>query len=487
MLTNFLIIAAIGFALGAWVYSIAFLALLVENHRFWKVHQKKPAPLAHTYARANIIIPCKGMEHQLRENLTAFMQQDHPNYEVTFVVERTDDTSVQLIRNVQKENRCVRSRLVVAGRTEQCGQKVHNLRCATAELSKEVDVLVFADSDASPKRTWLRWLVNSVGREGLGARTGYRWMVPKNKKLPTLLGCTINNALASFLGRGKHYLVWGGSWAIHRNVFDAVGIREAWSGVLSDDLVATRALRSSNLDVEFEPQCVCTSAVEFTWASLTEFLRRQLLISRRYAPFYWFASLVVTTVATVGFWGGLVAGIVAMAQGASWGYWAFGSSVGLYLMGVARAAIRQNIGRSNCPNWRGYRRAKKFDLFAGPLTALVSNFMLLMSTLGNTVTWRGITYFVGRGGRVILVGRSLGDRPWPVNTQESPDPRVQVEKQPAKKAVLAHRDGANRSEGISSSRVEQPVVPAPHFDSNPAGSPEANANVRISRSAPSDN
>ena len=61
MLTNFLIIAGLGIALGAWVYSIAFLALLVENHRFWKVHQKKPAPLAHTYARANIIIPCKGL------------------------------------------------------------------------------------------------------------------------------------------------------------------------------------------------------------------------------------------------------------------------------------------------------------------------------------------------------------------------------------------------------------------------------------------
>jgi len=141
----------------------------VENHRFWKVHQKKPAPLAHTYARANIIIPCKGMEHQLRENLTAFMQQDHPNYEVTFVVERANDASVQLIRNVQKENRCVRSRLIVAGRTEQCGQKVHNLRCATAELSKEVDVLVFADSDASPgqqRRSRRPWRPHGIPLDG---------------------------------------------------------------------------------------------------------------------------------------------------------------------------------------------------------------------------------------------------------------------------------------------------------------------------------
>jgi hypothetical protein len=314
-------------------------------------------------------------------------------------------------------------------------------------------------------------------------------MVPKNKKLPTLLGCTINNAIASFLGRGKHYLVWGGSWAIHRNIFDAVGIREAWSGVLSDDLVATRALRSANLDVEFEPQCVCTSAVEFTWASLTEFLRRQLLISRRYAPFYWFVALVVTTVATIGFWGGLGYGIVGGAVGAPWSYWALGSSVGLYLMGVARAAVRQNIGRSNCPNWRSHRRAKKFDLFAGPLTTLVSNFMLVMSTLGNTVTWRGIKYFVGRGGRVILVGRSLGNRPWPVNTQESPAPEQQMSHGQRKQASPVNHDVPNRAHAVSSARVEQSSVAAPHFSGNAAGPSESdvNANLRISRGSPSDN
>ena len=144
-------------------------------------------------------------------------------------------------------------------------------------------------------------------------------------------------------------------------------------------------------------------------------------------------------------------------------------------MGLARAAIRQNIGRSNCPTWRGYRRAKKFDLFAGPLTTLVSNFMLLMSTVGNTVTWRGIKYFVGRGGRVILVGRSMGDRPWPVNTEESPAPQPQ-----------AQNNNANRPHGISSTRVEQRVVPAPHFSAAPE-SEVSNANARISRGSPSDN
>lgn len=423
MLFTLFMIFAVTSIVASWVYSIAFLTLVAENHRFWRVHQKKPVPSTHTYARANVIIPCKGMEHQLRENLTAFLHQDHPNYEVTFVVERATDPAVQLIRNLQKENRCIKTRLVIAGRTEDCGQKVHNLRRATEDLSIDVDVLVFADSDANPKNTWLRWIVNRVGRENLGARTGYRWMFPKNKKVPTLLGCTINNALTSFLGRGKHYLVWGGSWAIHRNIFDAVGIREAWSGVLSDDLVASRALKSANLEIEFEPQCVCTTVVEFNWATLTEFMRRQLLIGRRYSPMYWLASMAIVVTSQVGFWGGLIGGAFAISAGYSIGYWALLSSAGLYLLGVARAGIRQNIGRSNDHTWRSYRRARKFDMFCGPFTGLATAAMMMMSAFGNTISWRGIKYFVGRGGRVLLVGRKLETNHWPVNTKEGPVPQ----------------------------------------------------------------
>ena len=422
MLTTAFLIVAVTCIVASWIFSIAFLTLVAENHRFWRVHQKKPVPSAHIYARANVIIPCKGMEHQLRENLTGFLHQDHPNFEVTFVVERATDPAVQLIRNLQKENHCIKTRLVIAGRTEDCGQKVHNLRRATEDLPIDIDVLVFADSDANPKSTWLRWIVNRVGRRNLGARTGYRWMVPKNKKLPTLVGCTINNALASFLGRGKHFLVWGGSWAIHRNIFDAVGIREAWSGVLSDDLVASRALKTANLIIEFEPQCVCTTMVEFTWTSLTEFMRRQLLIGRRYSPMYWLGSLIIVVTSQIGFWGGLIGGVFAVSAGYSIGYWALLSTAGLYLMGVARAVIRQNIGRGNNHSWRSYRRARKFDMFFSPFTGLVTATMLLASIVGNKISWRGIKYFVGRGGRVLLVGREIESAEWPVNTIEGPVP-----------------------------------------------------------------
>jgi len=417
MITSFLVFTTIACGLISWIYSGVFLALVCENARFWKVHRRRTTPNEQTYARSCIIIPCKGMEHQLRENLTAFLRQDHPNYEVFFVVERETDPAVRLIRNLMDENRCVQSRLIIAGRAENCGQKVHNIRMATQHLHPEIDVLVFADSDANPGTSWLRWLVKGIGRENLGARTGYRWMMPRKNNFPTLVVCTINNALASMLGRGKHYLVWGGSWAIHRKVFDLVGIREAWFGVLSDDLVASRALQKAKLRVEFEPQCVCSSRVQFSTSQMFEFLRRQFLIGRRHSPKYWYATLFLVATSQIGFWASLIMGVIGTSNGNWFGKWALLSAGLLYAMGVARSAVRQNIGKRAFPAWRQHRKARKFDLFGGPVTGLLTLLTLIQSMIGNEIIWRGIRYFIGAGGRVLVLGRSMPSGDWPINTQ----------------------------------------------------------------------
>ena len=422
MTSSILILTAFVFGAISWIYSGVFLALVCENNRFWKVHRDSSTPYAHTYARSCIIIPCKGLEHQLRDNLTAFMRQDHPNYEIFFVVERGTDPAVKLIQNLQDENRTVKSRLIIAGRADNCGQKVHNIRQASKQLTHEIDVLVFADSDAKPDKNWLRWLVNGIGRENLGARTGYRWMMPRKNNFPTLIVCTINNALASMLGRGKHYLVWGGSWAIHRRVFDAIGVREAWFGVLSDDLVASRAIRKAKLEIEFEPQCVCSSRVSFTTSQMFEFLRRQFLIGRRHSPKYWYGALFLVASSQIGFWASIVLGVWGIATGSAIGFWALLSAGLLYVMGVVRAGIRQNIGKRTFHQWRQYRKARKFDLFAGPLTGLMTLLTLIQSMFGSQIVWRGIRYFIGGGGRVLVLGRDLPAGDWLVNTTEAPMP-----------------------------------------------------------------
>ena len=416
----------------AVVASVLLFALTVENHRFWKQHHKRGTPSETKTAKVNLIVPCKGIAEGTQRKLEAFFFQDHPNFRISFAVESALDPVVPLIRELQKENRFVESSIVVAGRATHCGQKVHNLLAAIEKLQVEVDILAFADMDALVKPSWLRWLTIGVGREQVGARTGYRWMVPSTNNLPTLIGATLNNSVAACLGKGNHNLVWGGSWAIHRKIFTHTSIREAWAQVLSDDFVASRAIRNSQFDgkrlkIQFEPQCLCETQVSFTWSSLFEFVVRQLKITRLYSFNLWLVALLHSTVTQIAFWGSIVAWVAVMSTGdrgllpTSLMF----TFLGIYFLGVGRAAIRQNMARRLVSSWRQQKAARQFDLFAWPLTGIIAVVSFAVSSVGNRITWSNIHYMVKSGGRTMVLGRNVETESWPVKTKaDVPAPKM---------------------------------------------------------------
>lgn len=395
------------------------LILLVENRRFWKVHQQRPAPSDNGVAKVNLIVPCKGLNADTRKNLEGFFRQDHANFKISFVAEDGQDPVVQTIRELQAENRFVQSVLIIAGKSTHCGQKVHNLLAAVDRLTVDVDILAFADADIMPKPSWLRWLTAGVGREKVGARTGFRWMVPTNKTIPTMIGVSLNNAIAACLGKGRRGLVWGGSWAIHRQVFERIGIREAWTQTLSDDLVASRAIGLANLQIQFEPQCVCPTEISFSWSSLSEFVNRQLRILRMYSPRHWLTGLVASTGTQIAFWGSLALGMTRGFDN-NGGWWLLLAAL-IYVGGVARAAIRQNMARRMVLNWRQKKRARRYDLWLGPVSGFVGWMMFLSSAFGSRITWSNIHYYVSQGGRILVLGRNIESEKWPVRLGGEPE------------------------------------------------------------------
>lgn len=406
-------------SIAAWLYSASFLILMIENRRHWKGTLRIKVPASDNHPRVCVMVPCKGIEAGMEQNVNSFLQQDHPNFRVLFVVESGHDPAVSLIQRIIRENPTAEAKVLVAHQAVGCGQKVHNLCVAVDSLPDDIDIYAFADCDAATNKSWLQWLVDCIGREGVGARTGYRWMKPGNRRLPTLLACTANNAIAAMMGRGGHHLIWGGSWAIHRSIFRSTGIRQAWEGTVSDDLVASQALRLSKLKILFDPRCLCSTTVKYSWSSLFEFFRRQLLIARRHSPSYWTTTLLTTIAGQVAFWGGIVAVVYANSVGNQFWSTTFTASVaGLYLTSVVRASIRQNLGRRIDPQWRHKKLARNFDLLASPLTGLFMLIALVASCVGNTIKWRGNHYHIGQGGAVRLIGRSMGNA-WPIGSGRS--------------------------------------------------------------------
>jgi ceramide glucosyltransferase len=403
-ITAYLILG--GLTIVAWL----LLSLLTWEHRRYVRSCIRDLARHQPTGRVALFAPCKGLDLDLEANLRAILRQDYDNFEVTFIVENTDDPAYPAIRRAMAEHPWVPARVVVAGRATDSGQKVHNLRVATQHLSQRVKYLAFVDSDARPRPEWLRALVSRLDQPGLGAVTGYRWFMPTRPTLANALVYSMNCDVISLLTRSSHYLIWGGSWAIRREVFDAIGLRNAWKGTLSDDLVASRLMRQSRLEVRFEPGCVVASPLDVSLGQAMSFIRRQYLVARLYTFDWWLFSLAAATVSNAIWLGNLGVLIWSLLKGSPSPWIPIVVCSVLYAVRAYRGSMRQDLVRTYFPHWqRASRRIRACDIWANPLVEFAHWVGVLSAGVGRYVNWRGIRYYVVPGGQVRKIIRSGED------------------------------------------------------------------------------
>ncbi len=417
---------------GLALFQAGLLALQTREHRRYARSCMRAVDGLHATGHVQVFAPCKGVDLELEGNLRAVLQQDYHNYEVTFVVESEDDPACAVIRRVAAENRQTPTRLVVAGLAEKCGQKVHNLRSATAELSPQTIYLAFVDSDARPRPEWLRTLVARLGNGNLGAVTGYRWFVPEHDSIANQLLYSTNCSVMSLFGQSSYYLTWGGSWAIRRDVFESIGLWKAWRGTLSDDLVASRELRRARRRVRFEPVGVVASPVDHTMWQMLSFIRRQYVVGRFYVPVWWmFAVVVVTFTAAV--WIGSLAAIVSGLLCGTPPVWIpAGVFTVLYLLSVHRGMVRQDLVDVYFPGRRQkLRKSIRMDVWFSPVVSVVNWLAVSASLFGRSISWRGIRYGLARGGQIRSLTREGGPQPHPAEcADDRPEPNDAVREFP---------------------------------------------------------
>ena len=409
-------------AFSAIVQALLMVLQTYEHRRYARRRMEElAAPQAQ--GRACLLAPCKGVDPSMPRNLQALFQQDYADYEVLFIVESDSDPACAVIRRAMAEHPQRPSRLVVAGRATQGGQKVHNLLFGVATVPREVKYLAFVDSDAQPRREWLRWLLARLDEPGIGATTGYRWFIPDRPTLANHLLYSINSVIALLLGPRPWHFVWGGSWAIRRDTFEALGIATAWQGTLSDDMVVAAVLRRNRLKTVFHPPCMVVSPVDHDLSGMFRFVRRQYMVARYYSPKMWLFALAAATSSGLA----LLAGLAAALYGLCSGCHAHASasmptaSVGMapwialalvstqYGLGVVRGWMRQDLVHSYFPSLEAtLRPARRFDAWFNPLAGLVHWAALIASIFGRHMVWRGIKYRLYYHGPVQRVSGPLG-------------------------------------------------------------------------------
>lgn len=348
--------------------------------------------------RCVLVVPCKGLDEAFEADIHSFYDQMYEGYSLWFVVEDRSDAAYEMLLRLKARHRQQSLtgdvRILVAGRTTGCSQKLHNLLFAYRQTSPETEeVLVFADSDACAGPDWLGQLVAPLRKPHIGLASGYRWFVPKTNNIATLALSAMNAKVCQLLGNTRFNLAWGGSMAVRRADFERLGIERLWQRSLSDDLSLSRAIRKAKYLTRFVPACMIASYESTTWLRLWEFARRQFIITRVYAPRMWSFGLFGATLSVVGLWGGL--GLAVWGLAARPEFWIEYIAVGVVFLGcqIFRAVLRQELAVRLLPKektaLRAARRADWFGFWAWGILLLA---VIISSAFGRTIKWRGVRY-----------------------------------------------------------------------------------------------
>ncbi|QXP85811.1 glycosyltransferase [Methylococcus sp. Mc7] len=341
--------------------------------------------------KATVIVPCKGSEPGLEDNIRAFLNQEYRDYSLLFVTESGSDAAYAIIKRIISQHSRP-ARMIVAGLAKECGQKAHNLCAAVQSVEQDAEVLVFADSDAHPRSSWLAELCAPLSDPAVGATTGFRWYIPIASNFWSIL-LSSWNAQGLVMLHERSLFAWGGSMAVRTEDFRRLGIERIWRTALSDDLSLSKAIRGSGLKITFVPQCLVATYADLNMRQVLEFTTRQISITRFYRRDMWWQVVAAHSLYTAVFWGGLAVAVSEIPSATFDGR-----------LIIPLAAI---MTLSACHLWSRLAlaihclpedysanliRTRLAFVSTGPLVTLVYLYNIVVSCMTRRITWRGIVY-----------------------------------------------------------------------------------------------
>ena len=361
---------------------LAIVSLRGERKRAAYV-ERRLAQTPQDLPPVSVIVPVKGPDYQLKENLAALAGQDYPDFELVVAARSAADIPPGVLP--------AKVHVVLAGSDDSsASEKVQNLRAAVAAARKQSQVYAFADSDGRPTPRWLRSLVAPLAEKGVGASTGYRWYAPVPPSFWTLLRGVWDAVALSQLGPGDCGFAWGGAMAIRHELYHELDIRGVWKDAVSDDYSLSAAVHGAALTIAFAPGAMVPCYEGAPARLLLAWMRRQMTITRVYNPRLWWPALV----AHIFYCGGMAASIAASLRGFRLAEWALlaqlspGMLKGLNRATLAKAALPE------CEAW--FKRHQWVHAIWIPLATWLWLAVLLASAFGNTISWRGRRYRLRR-------------------------------------------------------------------------------------------
>lgn len=333
-----------------------------------------------------VIVPVKGRDQGLRENLAALATLDYPDYELLVVANSAAGIPAGVLPP--------RVKVVLAhGRDPNTGEKIQNLMAAVRASRKDSKVLAFADSDGRVSPGWLRALVAPLHEPQTGASTGYRWHTPQPAGCWALLRSVWNGAIAGTFGPGDNRFAWGGAMAMRKDLFFELRVFEHWKGSISDDYAISAAVHRAGLQIVWAPGATAACPDGTGVREFFSWMRRQMAITRVCDPVLWRLALAAHVVYCTGM-AAAVAGIAGLGGGRLYAALALAAQL---VPGMVKGALRASTASAALPEWRAwFRRWGWAHVLLVPLGTWLWLAALISSAFGDTVRWRGNTYRLRR-------------------------------------------------------------------------------------------
>jgi ceramide glucosyltransferase len=378
----FLAVAAIPF--------IYYLLALFSTVQFFRAAERQKGQDPEFLPPISCLKPIKGLDVDAYENYASFCQQDYPQYEILFCVDK-DDPAVPVLEKLIRDFPNRRIRLLFGSGRDAINDKVGRLVRLVSEAQH--DLLVITDGDIRVQPDYLRTVAAPFRDPQVGAATCLYASTKETTSVQELQSVGMVSdffpgIMVAWQLDGIKF-TFGQTIVMTRKSNAGFGGYQVIENRPADDLLAGRLVAGQGLKVQLLPYVVRTVA---DFGSLRDLLYKRvrwMTVMRLMRPWGHF-GLILT-------WG-LPWSVLAVAThptvGIAVGY--LGSYLGLrivmtWLMGI--------WGMKQIGLWG------KMPLI--PVWDALAFFIWLASFGRKTIRWRGINYFI-REGLLVPAAQSTG-------------------------------------------------------------------------------
>lgn len=194
---------------------------------------------------ALVIIPCKGADPTLYENLLSIKAQHYSDYGIICVVDAADDAALPAIKKAGLRH------MLSASQCKRCSGKVRAVSTAL-ERFRGYAVYAIADSDITVPASWLKNLVQPLQKVEVGISSMFPHFKPGAgfwSKVKLVWGYVGEGLMQHELTR----FAWGGSLAFRRELLDKTSLRffKDSEYSVSDDICLTKLAAMKGLRIAY--------------------------------------------------------------------------------------------------------------------------------------------------------------------------------------------------------------------------------------------